>query len=449
MGGAEARAPVTAVEPMPRDGTRRKVGGAGKVHVVGAGLAGLACAVRLAGRGVPVVLYEAARRAGGRCRSFHDPTLGIEIDNGNHLVLSGNRAVTAFLDEVGAGDRLWRAPRAVFPFVDLAGGQRWSVRPGPGRLPGWIFSPRRRVPESRAIDYAAGLRLWRAGPGSTVAERLAADAALYRRFWEPLAVAVLNTPAEKGAARLLWPVLVETFGRGEAACRPCVAREGLSRTFVDPALDHLRRCGAAIRFGHRLREVRAAGDRAESLVFASGEVAVGPEDRVVLAVPAARAKALVPDIRTPGEGETIVNVHFRVRPAPQAPAEAPFLGLVGGVAQWLFVRGDIVSVTVSAAADLARASDTEVAARTWRDTADALGLARTPIPPNRVVKERRATFAQTPASLGRRHGTRTSLANLFLAGDWTDTGLPATLEGAARSGHAAAAAAGAPPGRAP
>src|SRR5208282_5630063 len=123
------------------------------------------------------------------------------------------------------------------------------------------------------------------------------------------------------------------------------------------------------------------------------------------------------------------------------PEELPFLGLVGGPAHWLFRRGSIVSVTVSAADALAEVANEEVAARLWGDVAKALALPGAPLPPVRIVKEKRATFAQVPAALAKRARTRTQLANLFLAGDWTDTGLPATIESAVRSGHLAAAAA--------
>lgn len=107
----------------------------GRVHIVGAGLAGLACAVRLATAGAAVTLHEATGHAGGRCRSYHDPVLDRDIDNGNHLILSGNRAMLDYLAECGAADELWGPTEAVFPFRDIATGERWALRPNGGRLP--------------------------------------------------------------------------------------------------------------------------------------------------------------------------------------------------------------------------------------------------------------------------------------------------------------------------
>ncbi|MCH7931845.1 MAG: FAD-dependent oxidoreductase, partial [Proteobacteria bacterium] len=205
------------------------------VHVIGAGVAGLACAVRLARAGQAVALYEAAPHAGGRCRSFFEPALGRSIDNGNHLLLGANEATMAYLDTVDARDSLYSAPQVVFPFFDLRTGARWTLRPNPGRLPWWLLARSRRVPDSRLGHYLGALRLARAGPSATIAEVVDARDPFFERFWEPLAVAVLNTAADEASARLFGRVVALTFGRGGRACRAFVAGDGLSASLVDPA----------------------------------------------------------------------------------------------------------------------------------------------------------------------------------------------------------------------
>ncbi|TXM89367.1 NAD(P)-binding protein, partial [Methylobacterium sp. WL122] len=135
----------------------------GTVHVVGAGLAGLSAAVSLVERGARVVVHEAAKQAGGRCRSYYDPTLGLELDNGNHLLLSGNTDSLDFLKRIGAPDDALTGPdEALFPFADLKTGERWTLRPNAGRVPWWVLSKARRVPGSRARDYLAPLGILRA-----------------------------------------------------------------------------------------------------------------------------------------------------------------------------------------------------------------------------------------------------------------------------------------------
>lgn len=401
------------------------------VHIVGAGLAGLAAATRLIAAGRRVVLYESAPQAGGRCRSFFDSTLGCTVDNGSHLVLSGNRSLLGYLDRIGARDRLTELRPATFPFLDLRSGERWTLRPGGF----WLFDPARRVPGSRPTDYLSALKTVVARPDATVADLLPPNGPLYERLWQPLAVSAMNGAPDRVSARLFGAVLRETLLRGEAACRPLIAEDGLSAAFVDPALAWLDQRGADIRFGARLDGMDMEGDRVAALSVAGTRVELGAGDSVVLAVPAWIAEKLVPDLTVPPPGRAIVNAHFRLDHAPALT----FLGLIGGTAEWLFARGNIVSVTVSDADTLADLPADAVAAQLWRDVARALDLNGAP-PPFRVVKEKRATPDQAPEHAANRPGVRTALTNLVLAGDWTETGLPATLEGAVRSGERAARA---------
>ncbi|MGE0094808.1 MAG: hydroxysqualene dehydroxylase HpnE [Alphaproteobacteria bacterium] len=407
------------------------------VHIIGAGLAGLGAAVRLTTHGVRVALHESAGHAGGRCRSFYDETLDRVIDNGNHLLLSGNFTVMEFLDAVGSRDSLIGPEEPAIPFIDLANGERWSVRPNAGRLPWWIFAPSRRVPGTSAGDYLAALRLSRAGKNDTVADCLNVSRPAYHHFWEPLTIAVLNAGIEEASANLLWPVMTEIFGKGAKASRPLIAREGLSQSFIEPALRLLDRAGATVRFNQRLREIERDGDRVTALDLVRERVVLGPDDRVVLAIPPMPTMALLPEIKGPEATRAIVNAHFRL---PRAMGEEglPFLGLVGGTAHWLFLRRDIASITVSAADELAEKPNDEVAAILWKDTAKALALGDAPLPPWRIVKEKRATFAQIPSQVALRPSPRTQWRNLFLAGDWINTGLPASIEGTLRSGFSAA-----------
>jgi squalene-associated FAD-dependent desaturase len=398
-------------------------------------MAGLATAVGLAERGRTVSLYEAAAHAGGRCRSYHDSELGCRIDNGNHLLLAGNDSAMAYLGMIGARDTLEGPDEADLAFADFDANLRWHLRPSPGRIPWWVLRPDRRVPGTRLRDYLAIRRLRRAPAEATVDAALDPDTTLFRRLWEPFAVAALNAAVWEGSAALFARVVDETLGRGGAACRPLVPREGLSETFVDPALARLRAAGAGVRLGARLRQLVFAEDRVAGLEFDDGPVAFGSEDQVVLAVPAAIAARLVPDLTVPDDFAPIVNAHFRA----EAPAGAPlFIGVIGGTAEWVFRKPGILSVTVSAADELVDTPGEELAPALWEDVAGAYGLGDCYLPPYRIIKERRATFRATPAQLLRRPAAQTRWNNLLLAGDYVDTGLPATIEGAIRSGLAAA-----------
>ena len=407
------------------------------VHVVGAGLAGLAAAIALSAAGRGVVVHESGPAAGGRCRSYQDRELGLTIDNGNHLLLSGNRAAAAYLDAIGAGDSMTGPADPCFPFMDLSTGARWTVRPSPGRLPWWILRPTRRVPGTGARDYLRLLRLGRITDDRTVAEALPDDA-LFRRLVAPLAIAALNTAPRDGLARLLGAVVRETLLAGGAACRPLLPRVSLAASFIDPALATLRARGAEIRFGHRIAALGVAAGRVAGLRGTDGTIALGPADAVVLAVPPWVATGLLPELVVPDAFEAILNLHYATTPGGVI-GPGGFIGLIGGTAEWVFVKSGHVSVTVSAANRLVDRPAEALAALVWPEVRAALALpADAPLPPYRVVKEKRATFAATAEQDRRRPGPHTALANLVLAGDWTATGLPATIEGAIRSGDRAA-----------
>ena len=403
-------------------------------HIIGAGLAGLSAAVALTQAGHRVTLYESGPAAGGRCRSYFDRALGCRIDNGNHLLLSGNRAALDFLATIGASDTLTGPAMPIFPFIDLASGERWTVAPNLGRIPWWVFSRARGVKGARLAEFAALLKLKLARGDQSVAATLGGAGTLYRRLLEPLAIAALNTMPEVALARLLGAVVDESLGQGGAACRPLVPREGLSESFIDPALAWLGARGGMLHSGRRVASLRIDGGAVRELLTTDGPAVVVPGDGVVLAVPPWVASSLLPGLMAPDAFEAIVNVHFLV---DVAPGPAGFVGLVGGLAEWVFVKHGVVATTTSAANRVVDLPAEDLAARAWADTARALALSG-PMPPWRVVKERRATFAATAAQERRRPAARTGLANLALAGDWTATGLPATIEGAIRSGITAA-----------
>jgi squalene-associated FAD-dependent desaturase len=408
--------------------------GPGKVHVVGAGLAGLSAAVTLAGRGHTVALSEAAKQAGGRCRSYHDGVLDMVIDNGNHLVLSGNAAVIRYMRAIGAQDRLTGPGRAEFPFFDVELGRLWTLRPSEGVLPWWILDAARRVPGTGLRDYLALLPLLQRHPGRRLDEVVRCDGALWRKFLRPLFVSALNTAPEEASADLAGAIVRETLAKGGRHMHPLVATPSLAAAFVDPALALLHRHGAEVRLGRSLREIKLEGMQVRSLVFDNGEETLGTGDRVVLAVPPWIAQKLLPGLDAPDAFHAIVNAHFRAAPPAAAPA---MVGVVGSTAEWVFAFHDRYSVTVSAADHLVDRDADELVDLLWRDVARVHGLSG-PAPAGRIVKEKRATFAATPAQAARRPPAATSWRNLFLAGDWIDTGLPATIEGALRSGETAA-----------
>ncbi len=413
-----------------------------RVHIIGAGLSGLAAAVRLVERGVPVTVYDSAGQAGGRCRSFYDKHLERDIDNGNHLIMSGNKAALSFLDRIGSREPLTGPPDAAYPFVDVKTGARWTVTINDGPFPFWVFDRSARVPGTGLFDYvkAAGIAL--AGAEKTVEDAIDKESVLFERFWEPLTLAVLNTTPARGQAKLLWRVMRETFLLGGAASRPLSAKKGLGPAFIEPAVKFISAKGGLVRLNARLRGAWMEGGEATSLNFSDETVTLDEGDQVIFALPPSRLKQIMPELDPPNDDASILNVHYRLpSPAPtKMLGEGPFIGMVASDGQWAFVRDDVVSITTSASNAIGTADkpNDDIVAQIWRDTQIALDLGDMDYERVRVIREKRATPDQSPAGVRKRLKAETNYRNLFLAGDHTDTGVPATIEGSIRSGNNAA-----------
>ncbi len=408
----------------------------GRVHIIGAGLAGLAAGVRLAAAGRPVTIHEATKQAGGRCRSYFDQGTGMLIDNGTHLLLSGNHAVLSYADAIGSRAGFSGPKEAEFPFIDLQSGQQWTLRFGDSRFPWWVFDKDRRVPETAVSDYLPLARLAWTSAEKPIGEVVNCSGPLYDRLLEPLLLAALNITPREGSTKLASAVIRETLALGGQACRPLLARDGLGHVFVEPAIAHLHGRGVSIVFEDELVALQVSeGRRVSALKFAGHSVELGSDDAVILAVPPNVATTLMPGLRAPTEFRGIVNAHFRVEPPACVPS---MLGIINGTAEWIFAFPGKISATISDAGRLFDMPRAELAAAIWRDIAKVAGLPADEVPPWQIVRERRATFAATPEQNALRPAAETSCANLFLAGDWTATGLPATLESAVRSGYRAA-----------
>jgi squalene-associated FAD-dependent desaturase len=404
------------------------------VHVIGAGVSGLSAAVRLANANFKVHVHEATQQAGGRCRSYFDAATQLTIDNGNHLLLSGNSHARAYARAIGTEAGLVGPQRAQFAFADIKTGQRWQLDLGDGRIPTWLFDESRRVPDTSVLDYVALAPLIWASPAKLVGDTITCKGTLYDRLVQPLLLAALNVDPPEGSAGLAGAIVRETLLAGGQACRPLIARDGLSAVLVEPAIELLQAKGAGIHFGHELRSFIMAGDRVGELQFGDDNVALAPGDAVVMAVPPRPAAALLPGLKTPSKFRAIVNAHFRFDPPRDMP---PLIGVVGGLVEWLFAFPQRLSVTISNGDRLVDMPREELAQAIWRDICKIAGVAGD-LPPWQIVRERRATFEATPEQNALRPGPVTTWKNLFLAGDWTDTGLPATIEGSVRSGDRAA-----------
>ncbi len=411
------------------------------LHIVGAGVAGLACAVAAIQAGHTVRVYEATKRAGGRCRSFYDATLGATLDNGSHVVLGGNPYVFKYLNIIGARDSLVPSSQTgEIPFVNSISDERWTIQPNPGPIPWWVLSAKRRPPHTCIGDFSAGLNLFRKFGDKSVAEILSEHNDAWLPFWQPVSLAIMNTQARDASAALFGAAIRYALFSGGGSFTPFVPTDTLAATFTQPAENYLRKAGCILTFESPLIGIEGEAS-AKSLHFRTHTVSLNDDDAVVLALPpwspAVRPFQPRPFFPQPSP---IVNAHYAFDGEAGMPRNR-IIGVISGAGHWIVRRSSVVSVTVSADPALAQLNHEEIAALLWQDVQKGLDISGQQVPANRVIVERRATPVQDTTFNKNRPTTRTTHKNLYLAGDWINTGLPCTLESAIKSGFKAADAA--------
>jgi hypothetical protein len=404
------------------------------VHIVGAGAAGLAAARALAADGRrDVVLHEIAPHAGGRRRTFHDGALGLDFDTGNFPLISSCIASLSLIDAIGAR-REWREEAEPgVAFADFATGERWRLRPGPGRAPWWLLDGKQRGPRLRLADFLAARRLICPSTDATVAS-IAPGEPAKTRLWRPLSLAAFNAPPEIASAELAGVVLRRILLAGGTGLRILTPANGFGSAFVEPLLRDLHRLGAALRFERRLVALGFGPERLTSLEFEHDRIDLGPRDSLVLATPWLVTAALVPGVPVPTGASATMTVHFAAPPPPRAPA---VVAAVNGPFDWLFAYRDRLSVTIKDAANRLDAPRGRVAAECWRGVAALTALSDV-LPAWRIVPSRRASALATPEETARRPFCRTPWPNLFLAGGYVGRSLPDSIENAVRSAAEAA-----------
>jgi len=325
--------------------------------------------------------------------------------------------------------------RAEIPFAEPASGREWLLRPNRGPIPFSLLFKSRRVPETTLSDLIRDLKkLALADSKNSIFETLTPSTPLFKRLWEPLTLGILNTPAETASAQLFWAALKRTLLKGEQSCRPYLPHSGLSASLIEPAIDKI----GQVAFNKRLKTLEYTDGKIKAFVFNDETVKLASNDAVVLALPPEAAQSLLPDLIAPKGANTILNLHFKLEEKAELKNGRPFLGLVGTTSQWVFVKDRVASVTVSAANDV---EDPKLAETVWGEISPYLQTTQDHHPPHKIIREKRATFDQTPENTKLRPPTTTDVHNLFLASDWIDTGLPATIESAIVSGRMAEAAA--------
>ena len=435
--------------------------------VVGGGFAGLSAAVRLVRAGARVVVLEARSRLGGRATAFPDRETGELVDNGQHVLLGCYTETFEFLGDIGAAGNVRTEPSLRVTTIDR-GGRRSRLAcpslPSPLHLLAGVMDWDALDWRDRAsvLRMAAPLKLARRGlqpgvrtiaasPGETVESWLIRNgqtARIREVLWNPLALAALNQPPDRAAAPPFARVLAEMFGSDPRAAAIALPTKPLDLMYAEPARAYLERHGSAVRTGaqatihidrDRVTAVVAAGQRWQPAAVVSSVPWFALSDTID-----GRTSAFAPtlDRARRMESSPIVTVNLWF---DRQVMDEPFIGLPGRAMQWVFDKRSAfgeeashLSLVSSGASPLVHLSNQELISHAHDELLDAIPLTRAAkLLRATVIREPRATFSLAPGQPARPQA-ETAVRGLYLAGDWIETGLPATIESAVRSGHRAA-----------
>ena len=431
--------------------------------IIGGGFAGLAAGVALAEAGKRVYLLEQKPHLGGRARSFHDPTTGSIVDNGQHLFMGCYHSTIQFLKTIGTLDRLHFQPRLAVPFLDRDGRLTrldcpdwpapWHLLAGVALSKSFSFKQKMEV-----LRLGKNLRSGGQESAPTTAENVTAwlsrrgqSPGLQRNFWDLLCIAAMNEDPHIASAQLFEHVLRLALFSSPADSRLGIARVGLSECYTAAATAYIEAHGGRVQTGRSVKQLMIANGVCRGVDLGAGGTVEGVP--VISAVPWQQLPVILPSdlLRT----EPFFAGALALRPAPiisinlwfDAPiTDLEFVGLRGTTIQWLFDKSRIlsandhyVSLVLSGAHEHVSRSKEELLAVALRELGEVLpGARKAKLLHSLVIKERFATFSPSPEAEPLRPRARTPVRGLFLAGDWTATGLPATIEGAVQSGYTAA-----------
>jgi squalene-associated FAD-dependent desaturase len=401
-------------------------GVATRVAIVGAGYAGMAAAVTLAGRGIPVTVFESGPVPGGRARRV--VSQGRELDNGQHIFVGAYTELFRLMRTVGVpAEALLRIPLEIKYANGFAFRAFWFPAPF-GLLAGVLLARGVSLAERLgALRFMAALRRsnWRVQPDITVKELLDAHGqrgGMRHYLWAPLCVSALNTPVEQASANVFLAALRDTLAGDADASDLLLPRVDLSRLFPEPAAEYVRAHGGELRCGTTVRDLDSLRNQFQKII-----VAVGPH----------QLKVVLPEMSFDYAYQPIYTCYLQY--PEQTRLDFPMLGMAEGLVQWVFDRGALLgekgrlACVISAQGDHQQMTQDELADVCQRELRRALPALPSPLW-TRVIAEKRATITCTPGL--KRPEVQT--AGVFLAGDYTDPEYPPTLEAAVRSGVRAA-----------
>ncbi len=418
-----------------------------KCLIIGGGIAGLTAASILSSKNNQVVLLEASPKLGGRTYSFLDKESGEIIDNGQHILMGCYNYTLDFIRLIGAENNfiyqknleinfisnkkkkyLLKARTSLYPINLLLAIVRYDILSASDKLKLISFLLKLLVIRRKSLEDLSVYE-WLIKENQTEN--------IIKSFWEILCVGAMNTNLHNASATLFYDILNEIFSNGNFASTIILPKYGLSESFINPALTFIKKNSGKVLLSEQVKELVIKNDK---VVSVNTELKKYNDfDFVITAVPLYALEKIIPNnllnINVDFSYSTILNIHLWLK---ENPFKEKFYGLIDSPLHWIFNKGSHINIVISDANKYAEITNEEIIEMTFNELHKYTDIKKEFLEKYKIIKEKRATFIPHNDILNKRPETKTKIKNLFLAGDWTNTDLPATIEGAAKSGKVAA-----------
>ncbi len=415
--------------------------------IIGGGLAGLTAASILSSKNFNHTLIESSPKLGGRTYSFKDMETDTEIDNGQHIMMGCYKETLSFLKLIGAENNFdyqknlflkfinrnknqfqLNAASAFYPFNLLLAIINYDVLNLSDRISFIIFLLKLPL-LSKNLLRKITVKEW--------LENENQNPDIVKGFWEILCVGALNTNLEKASALVFYDILIQIFFKGNFASTIILPKYGLSESVVYPASSFIEKNGGTIILSESIKEIIIKNQKVISVK--SDKNTYNNFDNVISAIPLYALEKIIPkknlDLELELEYSTILNIHLWLK---ENNLREKFYGLLDSPLHWIFLKENHINIVISDANYLIDKTKEEIIKFVIEELVQFTTIKEEDIQQYKIIKEKRATFVPSVSSLDKRPNCKTTIKNLFLAGDWTNTGLPSTIESAVKSGRQAA-----------
>ena len=427
-----------------------------KVIVIGGGFAGLSAASFLADSGSKVELIEVSPKLGGRAYSFYDDETGSVIDNGQHILMGCYKETLKFLKLIGAEKNFSYQERLKVDFLNDNGKHFRLEATQPfyplNHLFGLLnfealsFSDRLKILKFFVKLYFYSdeelkkltVHQWFLLEGQNEKIREA--------FWDFLAVGALNTSTTKASAKAFADIIKEIFSKGNKASTIILPLKGLTESYCNEAQSFIEKKGGIINLSEQVTGFEIENNEVKKIITSKRTIA--DFNYVISSVPwfaiktfevsvgqtVGEPRRFLPDVNLNFEHSSILTIHIWIK---ENKLQEDFYALIGSPLNWIFNHKDHITLVKSDANDIIDKSKEELFEMAVAELKKYAGIEKEEIKSYKVIKEKRATFVPNNETIDKRPNTKTIIKNLFLAGDWVNTGLPSTIEGAVKSGRSA------------